>query len=162
MQNQGKEILNHHDYVITYAVGWSVFDRSLACLRSAKRVCSIIRSSYGTTSFSSSASANENRSLQWNRATHLVCSRTSLHTALYFWTRTQSDCFAWRPLKANSDSVSFFVSALDAAMSSIRYNVGVSAATPKRARSQSCSFSPGSIKRKQEAWGPRHSHGRSR
>ena len=38
---------------------------------------------------------------------------------------------------------SFFVSALDAAMSSIRYNVGVSAATPKRARSQSCSFSPG-------------------
>jgi len=75
----------------------------------------------------------------------------------------QSDCFAWRPLKANSDNMSFFfVSAFDAAMSSIRYSVGVSAAIPYRARSQLCSLSSGSMKRKRDAWGPRHSHGRSR
>ena len=78
------------------------------------------------------------------KATHFVCSRRSLQTVLYFCTSTQTDCFAWRPLNANSESMSvFFVRSREADMSSAMYSVGVSAYKLKSSQSQLWRCSPG-------------------
>ena len=148
-QLDGKAYAQHSltQHSTWYSAGWSVFNRSLPCLVSASSCLTAVLSSWeGITSFSLRASSKLSRSLQWNMATQRVCSQRSLRTALYFWVSTQTEVPAWRPLKASSDSMSFFlVRALRALQSSMMYRVGSPWKTWYIAQRQSCNLSPGSM-----------------
>ena len=114
------------------------FNRSLACFLSANCCCTNARCSrVGITPFSRRQSSKLSRSLQRKSVTQQVCCRKSccrksFRTELY-WTYTLMS--AWRPEKANSDSMSFFfVRALVAEQSSIIKSVGSPLNTRYKAR----------------------------